>query len=152
MLQGDFSSGWKEYEWRLKCEGLGFFLNKRDFPQVFWDGSDLNGKTILVWAEQGIGDAIMLASMLLTLLKMNSSIIVECDKRLVPLLHRSFPSIQFVPREDPANPKLLDLAIDYQIPMGSLGQWLRADEDAFLLEQGSYLHACPNKVRCLQEK
>ena len=152
LLQGDFSSGWKEYEWRLKCKGLGFFLNKRDFSQVFWDGSDLNGKTILVWAEQGIGDEIMLASMLPTLLKMNSSIIVECDKRLVPLLHRSFPSIQFVPREDPANPKLLDLAIDYQIPMGSLGQWLRADEDAFLLEQGSYLQACPNKVRCLQEK
>ena len=152
LLQGDFSSGWREYEWRLKCKGLGFFLNKRDFPQEFWNGSDLNGKTILVWAEQGIGDEIMLASMLPTLLKMNSSIIVECDKRLVPLLHRSFPSIQFVPREDPANPKLLDLAIDYQIPMGSLGQWLRVDEDAFLLAQGSYLQACPNQVRCLQEK
>ena len=152
LLQGDFSSGWREYEWRLKCKGLGFFLNKRDFPQEFWNGSDLNGKTILVWAEQGIGDEIMLASMLPTLLKMNSSIIVECDKRLVPLLHRSFPSIQFVSREDPANPKLLDLAIDYQIPMGSLGQWLRVDEDAFLLAQGSYLQACPNQVRCLQEK
>ena len=152
LLQGNFSSGWREYEWRLKCKELGFFLNKRDFPQVLWNGSDLNGKTILVWAEQGIGDEIMLASMLPTLLKMNSNIIVECDKRLVPLFQRSFPFIQFVPREDPANPKLLDTTIDYQIPMGSLGQWLRADKDAFLPKQESYLQACPNRVGQLQEK
>ncbi|MBD69746.1 hypothetical protein CMK21_06440, partial [Candidatus Poribacteria bacterium] len=152
LLQGNFSSGWREYEWRLKCKELGFFLNKRDFPQVLWNGSDLNGKTILVWAEQGIGDEIMLASMLPTLLKMNSNIIVECDKRLVPLFQRSFPFIQFVPREDSANPKLLDTTIDYQIPMGSLGQWLRADKDAFLPKQESYLQACPNRVGQLQEK
>ena len=152
LLQGNFSSGWREYEWRLKCKELGFFLNKRDFPQVLWNGSDLNGKTILVWAEQGIGDEIMLASMLPTLLKMNSNIIVECDKRLVPLFQRSFPFIQFVPRVDPANPKLLDTTIDYQIPMGSLGQWLRADKDAFLPKQESYLQACPNRVGQLQEK
>ncbi|MCS5613776.1 MAG: tetratricopeptide repeat protein [Candidatus Poribacteria bacterium] len=152
LLQGNFSSGWREYEWRLKCKELGFFLNKRDFPQVLWNGSDLNGKTILVWAEQGIGDEIMLASMLPTLLKMNSNIIVECDKRLVPLFQRSFPFIQFVPREDSANPKLLDTTIDYQIPMGSLGQWLRADKDAFLPKQESYLQACPNRVGKLQEK
>ena len=152
LLQGNFSSGWREYEWRLKCKELGFFLNKRDFPQVLWNGSDLNGKTILVWAEQGIGDEIMLASMLPTLLEMNSNIIVECDKRLVPLFQRSFPFIQFVPREDSANPKLLDTTIDYQIPMGSLGQWLRADKDAFLPKQESYLQACPNRVGKLQEK
>ncbi|MEE2617250.1 MAG: tetratricopeptide repeat protein [Candidatus Poribacteria bacterium] len=152
LLQGNFSSGWREYEWRLKCKELGFFLNKRDFPQVLWNGSDLNGKTILVWAEQGIGDEIMLASMLPTLLEMNSNIIVECDKRLVPLFQRSFPFIQFVPREDSANPKLLDTTIDYQIPMGSLGQWLRADKDAFLPKQESYLQACPNRVGQLQEK
>ena len=152
LLQGNFSSGWREYEWRLKCKELGFFLNKRDFPQVLWNGSDLNGKTILVWAEQGIGDEIMLASMLPTLLIMNSNIIVECDKRLVPLFQRSFPFIQFVPREDSANPKLLDTTIDYQIPMGSLGQWLRADKDAFLPKQESYLQACPNRVGQLQEK
>ena len=152
LLQGDFSNGWREYEWRLKCKELDFFLNKRDFPQSLWDGSNLDRKTILVWAEQGIGDEIMLASMLPTLLKMNPNIIVECDKRLVPLLQRSLPGIQFVSREDPANPNLLNTAIDYQIPMGSLGQWLRADEDAFLPKQESYLQACPDKSCRLQEK
>ena len=42
--------------------------------------------------------------------------------------------------------------IDYQIPMGSLGQWLRVDEDAFLPKQESYLQACPNKTRQMQKK
>ncbi|HHZ92484.1 TPA: tetratricopeptide repeat protein, partial [Candidatus Poribacteria bacterium] len=152
LLQGDFSSGWREYEWRLKCKKLSFFLNKRDFPQPLWGGSNLKQKTILVWTEQGIGDEIMLASMLPTLLKMNPNVIVECDKRLVPLFQRSLPNIQFVPREDPANPQLLNPTIDYQIPTGSLGQWLRADEDTFLPKQESYLQACPNKTRRLQKK
>jgi len=84
---------------------------------------------------------------------MNSNVIVECDKRLVPLFQRSFPDVQFVPREDPTNPKLLDTTIiDYQIPMGSLGQWLRVDEGAFLPKQESYLQACPNKTRQMQKK
>ena len=153
FLQGDFRNAWKEYEWRWECSGISFSLNKRHFPQSLWDGSNLSRRTILVWAEQGIGDEIMFSSMLPNLLRMNSNVIVECDKRLVPLFQRSFPDVQFVPREDPTNPKLLDTTIiDYQIPMGSLGQWLRVDEDAFLPKQESYLQACPNKTRQMQKK
>ena len=153
FLQGDFRNAWKEYEWRWECRGISFSLNKRHFPQPLWDGSNLSRRTILVWAEQGIGDEIMFSSMLPNLLKMNPNVIVECDKRLVPLFQRSFPDVQFVPREDPTNPKLLDTTIiDYQIPMGSLGQWLRVDEDAFLPTQESYLQACPNKTRQMQKK
>ena len=153
FLQGDFRNAWKEYEWRWECRGISFSLNKRHFPQPLWDGSNLSRRTILVWAEQGIGDEIMFSSMLPNLLKMNPNVIVECDKRLVPLFQRSFPDVQFVPREDPTNPKLLDTTIiDYQIPMGSLGQWLRVDEDAFLPKQESYLQACPNKTRQMQKK
>ena len=153
FLQGDFRNAWKEYEWRWECRGISFSLNKRHFPQPLWDGSNLSRRTILVWAEQGIGDEIMFSSMLPNLLKMNPNVIVECDKRLVPLFQRSFLNVQFVPREDPTNPKLLDTTIiDYQIPMGSLGQWLRVDEDAFLPKQESYLQACPNKTRQMQKK
>ena len=153
FLQGDFRNAWKEYEWRWECSGISFSLNKRHFPQSLWDGSNLSRRTILVWAEQGIGDEIMFSSMLPNLLKMNPNVIVECDKRLVPLFQRSFLNVQFVPREDPTNPKLLDTTIiDYQIPMGSLGQWLRVNEDAFLPTQESYLQACPNKTRQMQKK
>jgi len=50
---------------------------------------------------------------------------------VIPLFQRSFPETQFVLRENPPNLQLLNPDIDYQIPMGSLGRWLRTDEDSF---------------------
>jgi Flp pilus assembly protein TadD len=49
LLKGDFDNGWREYRWRHP-------LLKFDQPQ--WTGEDPAGKTILLHAEQGIGDAI----------------------------------------------------------------------------------------------
>jgi tetratricopeptide (TPR) repeat protein len=51
---GDFERGWEEYEWRWKRDTQR--MNERRFSQPLWDGSDLNGKTILLHAEQGLGD------------------------------------------------------------------------------------------------
>jgi tetratricopeptide (TPR) repeat protein len=52
LLQGKFAEGWREYEWRLRI--------KNRLPAVFdqaeWDGSPLDGKTLLLRAEQGFGD------------------------------------------------------------------------------------------------
>ena len=49
-----WAEGWEGYEWRLK--------NKRQkrafFRSVMWDGSPLDGKTLLLHAEQGLGDTI----------------------------------------------------------------------------------------------
>jgi len=56
LLNGDFANGWKEYEWRWRCKD--FPSPRRDFPQPQWDGSDLTGRTLLLHAEQGLGDAI----------------------------------------------------------------------------------------------
>ena len=150
LLTGDFHHGWKEHEWRWRRHNISY--QKKNFSQPWWDGSTLDRKTILVWTEQGIGDEIMFASMLDDLLQMNASIIVECEHRLVPLFQRSFPQIQFFSREHPSNPKLLNPNIDYQIPVGSVGQWLRQDESCFKKSKPSYLLACPDKVSKLRNK
>jgi len=150
LLTGDFLHGWKEHEWRWRRHNISY--QKKSFPQPWWDGSILERKTILVWTEQGVGDEIMFASMLDDLLQMNANIMVECEPRLVPLLQRSFSQIQFFPRENPSNPKLLNTSIDYQIPVGSLGQWLRQDESCFRKSQPSYLLACSDKVSKLRKK
>ena len=68
----------------------------------------MDDKTILIWAEQGIGDEIMFTSILPTLSQMTEKIIIECNLRLVPLLRRSFPQIQFFSQENPPHPHLLD--------------------------------------------
>jgi FkbM family methyltransferase len=54
LLLGDFAGGWPEYEWRWKTGEIK--LPKLDIPQ--WDGSSLDGKSILLTPEQGLGDTV----------------------------------------------------------------------------------------------
>jgi len=150
LLMEDFKNGWQQYQWRWKYEK--FPSEYRDFPQLFWSGENLSGKTILVWAEQGIGDEIMFASMLHDLRQSNANIMVECERRLVSLFQRSFPDIQFFCRINPPYQQLLNTSIDYQIPMGSLGQWLRTNRSSFKQDQSYYLTACPDKTAELRNK
>ena len=54
LLKGEFEGGWQDYEqrWTLPNKALPSLQRPR------WDGSPLAGKTILVYAEQGLGDTI----------------------------------------------------------------------------------------------
>ena len=149
LLTGELEHGWEKYEWRWKCHD--FPSENRNFPQPLWDGTGLSDKSVLVWTEQGVGDEIMFANMLDTLSWMADKIITECEERLVPLFQRSFPKIQFVSREQKPNPILLDKDIDYQVPIGSLAQWLRKNESQFP-KKGSYLSASSEKVSQLRDK
>jgi Tfp pilus assembly protein PilF len=56
LLRGDYERGWREYEWRLRTPELAAQL--RAFAGPRWNGDDPHGKTILVAAEQGLGDTI----------------------------------------------------------------------------------------------
>ena len=150
LLMGDFKTGWQQYQWRWQCDD--FPSENRPFPQPYWKGTSLWGKTILVWAEQGIGDEIMFAGMLNDLRQSNTNIMVECEHRLIPLFQRSFPNIQFFGRTNSPDPKLLAPSIDYQISMGSLGQWLRPSVESFRQNNPYYLTACSNKTTDLRSK
>ena len=54
LIRGDFQDGWPGFEWRFKCPGY----IPRSFAQPMWNGDSLEGKTILLHAEQGLGDTI----------------------------------------------------------------------------------------------
>ena len=54
LLRGEFERGWQEYTWRQK--GGEFGVPSLPGPQ--WNGASLNGRTILLLAEQGLGDTI----------------------------------------------------------------------------------------------
>ena len=54
LLQGDFERAWPEYEWRWTQPDF----HRRCFKQPLWDGSPLHGRTILLYAEQGLGDTL----------------------------------------------------------------------------------------------
>jgi hypothetical protein len=57
--QGDYTRGFEEYEYRIKCRVQNKRLVYPKFPSPLWQGENLYGKTIYVASEQGIGDTIM---------------------------------------------------------------------------------------------
>ena len=149
LLTGDFKKGWQEYDWRLKTELSR--SDKRTLPYPRWHGCDLASKTILVWAEQGIGDQIMFASVLHLLAQKSQRVVVGIEPRLVAIFQRSFPSIAFFSQFDLPDLCVLGHSIDYQIPIASLGQHFLNTETTFP-KQRSYLIPCSEKVQQFEHR
>ncbi|HIB99520.1 TPA: tetratricopeptide repeat protein, partial [Candidatus Poribacteria bacterium] len=147
---GNFKQGWEEYQWRWKCDKFAA-ENRRDFPQPMWDGSSLDGKSIIIWQEQGTGDHIMFASLLVKLQEQAQRIFVETEHRLLPILERSFPTIHFRTVHIPPDPQLLDITIDFQSPIASLPQWFLTNEEDFPKRQ-AYLKASDHMKQRLRHK
>jgi tetratricopeptide (TPR) repeat protein len=85
LLLGDMESGWKEYEWRWEGTQLRSF--KRDFVQPQWScGTDISKKTILIHAEQGLGDTIMCCRYVPMVAALGAEVIVEVQPPLKSLL------------------------------------------------------------------
>jgi tetratricopeptide (TPR) repeat protein len=56
LVGGDFARGWPAFQKRWQTRRLA--AHRRSFAVPPWDGSDPAGRTILVHAEQGMGDVI----------------------------------------------------------------------------------------------
>jgi hypothetical protein len=87
LLQiGRFHEGWREYEWRWKKPGFQPLLDRH--PGRRWEGEDLKGRSLLVWAEQGFGDTL-LCLRFLPLLRLRGAVVhVECPSALRRLVER----------------------------------------------------------------
>lgn len=128
LLTAQFKHGWDEYEWRWRNDD--FSTPIRPFSQKRWDGS-LEGLTkLLVWAEQGVGDEVQFSGLIRHIISRGIDVVVECDKRLLPLLHRSFPGTVAVGRTEPPNSLLEDPLITHQIPMASIPRVLGLSPDS----------------------
>jgi tetratricopeptide (TPR) repeat protein/ADP-heptose:LPS heptosyltransferase/glycosyltransferase involved in cell wall biosynthesis len=78
LLTGNFQRGFVEYEWRWQTQEL----EQRYFEQPLWDGSDLQGKTILLHPEQGFGDAIHFIRYAPLVKQKGGTVIVACHQYL----------------------------------------------------------------------
>jgi tetratricopeptide (TPR) repeat protein len=97
LLQGNFAQGWPEYEWRWRRTGAA----ARPFAQPLWDGSPLQGQTILLHAEQGLGDTLQFVRYAPRVRACGGNVIVECQAPLVRLLEACPGIDQVVARNDP---------------------------------------------------
>ncbi len=143
LATGELGAGWEQYEWRLRSR----LHRPRPFPWPQWSGEPLAAKGILVHGEQGVGDEILFASCLPDLLQQAPHCAVECDPRLLPLLARSLPTAQLLPRLGYNQPPPLPTGFtpDYQLPSGSLARHFRPDLAHFPSHSG-YLQADPSRV------
>ena len=81
---GDFTQGWPLYEWRWKCEHGPL---ARDFSSPCWEGTaPLSGKTILLHAEQGLGDTLQFCRYVGKVAALGASVLLEVPAPLMDLL------------------------------------------------------------------
>lgn len=135
--EGQWDRAWDEHEAGLTIKGMREDRAVVDVP--WWDGTE--GKTVLVYGEQGLGDEIMFASVIPDLLKTNK-VVIECHARLETLFKKSFPGVPvYGTRFDQEVSWPSEHKIDYRIASGSLGKFFRRSREAF--PGTAYLKADP---------
>ncbi|NJM27420.1 MAG: tetratricopeptide repeat protein, partial [Pseudanabaena sp. RU_4_16] len=83
LTLGDLRQGFIEYEWRW--QSTAFQQGNPLPPFSLWDGEDLLGRTLLVYCEQGLGDAIQFSRYIPLLLARGGNIVIECPGSLARL-------------------------------------------------------------------
>jgi len=91
LLKGDLERAWPGFETRMKIPAHARW--RLNTPQPAWDGSELNGKRILLHAEQGFGDTIHFVRYAPLVAKRGGRVILHCQPELTSLLG-SLPGIE----------------------------------------------------------
>ena len=149
LLTGRFVRGWQDYEarwekWQTAADAQQTLTPSR-FTQPIWNGEKSKG-TLLIWPEQGIGDQILYAAMLDEARARVGRLIFATDKRLQPLLARSFPDCEVTTIAAALRQKRFDM----QLPQGSLGMHFRNNNSAFLKHRKAFLKADPVRSAALR--
>ncbi len=139
LLTGQWIEGWQEYEWRWKLRK--FTSRKRAFAQPAWDGAPLPQGTILLHAEQGLGDAIQFVRYAQLVKARCANIIVECPRALVRLFEgisaiAKFISSGYTPKDETLP---FILVIDRQVKANYVLEGEREFNSLILGSSRSYL-------------
>jgi tetratricopeptide (TPR) repeat protein len=145
FAQGELKEGWEKYERRMDP----LYSKRVEFVTTspFWSGEDVSqvrGKRLLIVGEQGLGDEIAMAAALdeaFDLVGPDGAVGLVCERRLVDLLRRSFPQLDYVGRhatifkEGVQIRSLLEaeptFKPDLWAPMGSLQRAIRQSPEDF---------------------
>ncbi|MFT3734599.1 MAG: tetratricopeptide repeat protein [Rhodocyclaceae bacterium] len=117
LMLGEFADGWRHYEARWSNAQPAEMLYGDRRPR--WDGtSALQGKRLVVWAEQGLGDTLQCSRYLAQLAAQDVALIFQVPRQLIGLL-RSLPGYQSIVQEGDVLPPH-----DLQLPLMSLPAFL----------------------------
>ena len=143
LLRGRFREGWQNYRAREFTPESPL----RPFPCPDWDGGPLAGRTLLVYAEQGLGDEILFASCVPDLVAQARHVVLDCEPRLSKLFARSFPqaSVHGGPRGADNSWLSSVPQPDCKIAAGSVPGFLRNEWKDFPV-RGAFLTADGDRV------
>jgi Flp pilus assembly protein TadD len=134
LVLGRWEEGWAEYEWRWKLP-----VPRRDFRQPLWDGSPLQGRTIVLHAEQGLGDTLNFIRYAALVKGRGGRVVVSAPRPLLPLLAGCRGIDRLAADGDP----LPDF--DVHAPMLSLPRLFGTRPDSIPADV-PYLHVDPQNV------
>lgn len=141
LLHERYGQGWDDYEWRN-------FSNSRNYrvlPFAKWRGEPLEGKRIVVLAEQGIGDQVMFASCIQDLVRQGcAQVVVEAMHRVAKTLARSLPDCKVISTSQKKDMGwATDLQADYYVPLADLPKYFRRERTQFPSQ--AFLRADPER-------
>ncbi len=125
LESGQWDKAWDEYEWGFQAK---MRIDRVLGGKPRWDG--VSPGTVAIYGEQGIGDEIMFASMLPDVLKTNN-VILDTHSRLRNLFHKSFGVTCYGTREENTPQWQMEEKFDWQISIGSLGQFYRRSKESY---------------------
>jgi Flp pilus assembly protein TadD len=124
MVKGEYREAWPHFAARWSLADTE--VDKRPFTQPFWRGEPLPaGGKMLLFTEQGVGESLVLWSLMPELQQRGILPVVECDPRMVPILQRSFPGIEAYARTNPPHARLREPDLVVQATLFDLAQVFR---------------------------
>ncbi len=138
LCEGKFEKGWTFYEFRKQNLDDQFPFIKK------WNGENLDNKRILVYSEQGIGDAIQFSKLLLRLKMLCKEIHFLINEKLNGIFKEDQSGIKILTA---INPEIVKY--DYKITLGSLNKYFYKDMNHI---RDSLIKTDENKVEKFKKK
>ena len=107
LLLGNYEQAWEDYELRWQRGNMP----PRNFPRPTWDGSVIQDKTLLIYAEQGLGDTIQFIRYVPMVRQRVGKLIVECQPHLKELLSSIAGIDQVIQRGEELPPFDMQIAL-----------------------------------------
>jgi len=127
LVQGNYARGWANFE--ARWDGSSELRNSYpEFNVPRWNGESLKGKTLLLWGEQGFGDALQFSRFVPMLAKkvnaQGGNLVWAAFKAVYPLMARLAPkNVECVPHDSPLP------EFDFHFPLLSLPLHFGIEED-----------------------
>jgi Flp pilus assembly protein TadD len=141
LAQSNYSEGWINFDYRWLANEFNSQKFKTNLPKFKFN---TDKKNLLIWKEQGVGDQILLMRFLKDILPYVNNLFIIIDKRLYPIIQRSFPKILFFSKDQSAY-------LDCQLSLGDLAGLFVKNNLYFKENKNHYIYSDPVIKKKLQK-